>query len=94
MLIREQASLACLIQNATKERFRHFTVQESIAILRKDRRGPHGVIHLQTNKPAEQDIVIELRDELLECLPDQDPDELMSMVWSQLAEITWTDSTH
>src|SRR5271170_7177165 len=64
VLGREQALSPRLGHHLMKKGLRHFTRQQPLAVLGKDRHVPYGIVHTQANEPAKQQIVIKLLHQL------------------------------
>ena len=60
MLVRDEALPFGQLQHADEELSRHVGAQQPIAVDAEHRPVPHGVIHAQTDEPAEQQVVFEL----------------------------------
>src|ERR1041384_5450266 len=58
VLIRHQAY--CLSLDLLEESLRHVLIQQPVPVLAVHRRVPYSIINLQANKPAKQQVVIEL----------------------------------
>ena len=53
-----------LLVHRSKELLRHFAVEQPVAVLGEDRMVPHRVVHAQADKPAEQQVIVKLLDQL------------------------------
>src|SRR5450631_878327 len=60
MVFAQVAPRARLLEDCAKELLGGVAVEEALAVLGKHRYVPHGVVHVETNEPAVEHIVIEL----------------------------------
>src|ERR1039457_311937 len=60
MVFAQVARCARLLEDCAKELLGDVTVEEALAVLGKHRYVPYGVVHVETNEPAVEHIVIEL----------------------------------
>src|SRR5450631_1653218 len=60
MVFAQVARRARLLEDCAKELLGDVTVEEALAVLGKHRYVPYGVVHVQTNEPAVEHIVIQL----------------------------------
>ncbi len=56
----QQALLVRQGHDFSKERFHDFVLEQSVAVLREDGVVPHHVLHCQSDKPAEEQVVLHL----------------------------------
>ena len=60
MFIRRQVGCFRLLQNPVEELLRDVAFQQTIPILTEHRRHPHRLVRVQTDKPPEQQVVLQL----------------------------------
>jgi hypothetical protein len=63
MLVRQQTLCAGMNQDSFKEGSGAIAFKQAVSILAENRGIPNGIIHTQSHKPAEQQVVIKLFDE-------------------------------
>jgi hypothetical protein len=63
VLVGKQPSLLGLVDHTLEKRLRHIGVEQPLSVLRERRRIPHRVVHLESDEPAKQQIVVELSHE-------------------------------
>lgn len=64
VLMREELPRVRLRQHPLEEGFRDVALQQPLPILREDRRDPHRIVRIQADKPAIQQIVVQLLHQL------------------------------
>lgn len=83
VLVRQHPSRPRLRQHRVKELPRNVAREQPLPILGKGRRRPHGVVHRQAHKPAEQQVIFQLLDQQalaphrIERLQQQGPQQLL-----------------
>ncbi len=60
VLVREQISLSCLPEHGLEEGLGDVPIEQTLAVLGEHGHVANRVIHVQTHKPAEQQVVVEL----------------------------------
>src|SRR5450755_4541436 len=60
MVFAQVARCARLLENCAKELLGDVTVEKALAVLGEHRYVPYGVVHVETNEPAVEHIIIEL----------------------------------
>ena len=64
MLVRQQTCYTCFFDHRLEEQAANLCLQHAIPILTEHGRVPHHIIHIQTHKPTEQQVVIQLLHQL------------------------------
>ena len=67
VLVRQQSAYPRAAQNRLKEARRHIARNQTVPVLRIDRRVPHRRVHRQPDEPAEQKVVVQLLHPRHEC---------------------------
>jgi hypothetical protein len=60
VFVREQTSLACLLEHGLEEGFGNVPIEQPLAVLGEYGHVPDRVIHVQAHEPTEQQVVVEL----------------------------------
>ena len=60
VLVGEQTPLACLLKDSSEESVSDVPVKQALAVLGEHSHIPNRIVHVQTNEPAEQQVVIQL----------------------------------